>query len=158
MKRSVLAAASALLLFVLAGCGGTHDSAGVSSSTQPSTIAPAGDYATVKQLAQGLTVAGISCFPSAITPTAKSEYGSCTLSSTNGQGIEASLTVWHTRELADIGIKASINASNVTGRISGERFYYVSGPTWLISLNKNAVAAGQIVGNFGGSLVRAGSP
>ncbi|SDT83743.1 hypothetical protein SAMN04488548_1025 [Gordonia westfalica] len=69
---------------------------------------------------------------------------------------EARLSVWFSEDLASKGIAASVKHSDITGDITGDRHYYVTGPTWLISLDQNAVMAGQIAGQFGGELVKSG--
>ena len=155
MKRAALILVAFVTLF---GCGSPSEpSTPISSSVMSSTssVPIAGAYTSVHQLAAGLTAAGMPCLAMNVSVGPKSENGSCSLSSSGGS-IEARMTVWYSPQLAETGIDASTNHADVAGGISGDRYYYVTGPTWLISLDNSAVAAGQIAGNFGGEMVTVG--
>lgn len=160
MKKWFAAIAAVVAVAGVAGCGSDSqgDARATSSSAAPSTMAttPGGFYKDALSLSEGLTDAGFFCIPDGQTTTAKSSIASCTFAS-DGAGIDVSIIVWPKIDDATKGIDAMLRVAidnTQTDPDYGPGKNFVQGVNWLLSLGHNMVAAGQVVGQFGGSGVR----
>lgn len=158
IKGFVVIAAAAVAVS-LAGCGGADNgvTATTTSAATPTAADPAGFQEDALSLSRALTDAGFLCIPNGQTNTGKASIASCTFLSDSADGIDVSILVWPTADSATSGIDAMLRVavdSTASDPSYGPGKNFVQGPNWLLSLGHNMVAAGQVVGQFGGSGVR----